>query len=74
MKGRSAGDKFTVQVPAKDGYGLRKEDSVQRVPVKHLIGQKKPKLGDVVTVNTKTRTTMEEVAHRHAHGPGGHQH
>jgi len=112
MKGKTAGDKFTVQVPPEDGYGLRNEDSFQRVPVKHLIGQKKPKLGDVVTINTKTRqvnatvvkvgrhtvdvdtnhplagkelkfdievvdvreATMEEVAHKHAHGPGGHQH
>ena len=112
MKGRVAGDKFTVQVSPEDGYGLRHEDGLQRVPIKHLIGRKKPDVGDLVTVNTKTRkvnakvvkvgrhnvdvdtnhplagktlkfdievidvreATFEEVSHRHAHGPGGHQH
>jgi len=112
MKGKVAGDKFSVQVPPENGYGLRRDNSVQRVPVKHLIGQKKPKLGELVTVNAKTgkvnatvvkvgrhnvdvdtnhplagkelkfdievvdvrEATMDEVSHRHAHGPGGHQH
>ena len=40
MKGKVAGDKFSVQVPPENGYGLRRENSVQRVPVKHLIGRK----------------------------------
>lgn len=112
MKGKVAGDKFSVQVSPEDGYGQRKDNSVQRVPLKHLVSKKKPVLGDVVTVNTKTRkvnatvvkvgrhnvdvdtnhplagkelkfdievidvreATMEEVAHRHAHGVGGHEH
>lgn len=112
MKGHVAGDKLSVLVKPESGYGLRKENSVQRVPVKHLIGRKKPKLGEVVTLNVKTgkvnatvvkvgrhnvdvdtnhplagkelkfeievvdvrEATMEEVSHRHAHGPGGHQH
>ena len=114
MAGKVAGDKFTVQVSPEDGYGLRKDNSVQRVPLKHLLRQSKskPVPGDVVTVNTKTRkvnatvvkvgrhnvdvdtnhplagktlqfdvevvgvreATMEEVAHRHAHGVGGYQH
>jgi len=112
MKGRVAGDKFTVQVSPENGYGHRSEDGVQRVPVKHLIGQKKPNVGDLVTVNAKSgkvnatvvkvgrhnvdvdtnhplagkelkfdievidvrEATMDEVSHRHAHGPGGHQH
>lgn len=112
MKGRAAGDKFTVQVSPENGYGHRSEDRLQRVPVKHLIGRKKPNVGDLVTVNAKSgkvnatvvkvgrhnvdvdtnhplagkelkfeievvdvrEATMEEVSHRHAHGPGGHQH
>jgi len=112
MKGKVAGDKFSVQVPPENGYGLRRDNSVQRVPVKHLIGRKKPQLGELVTVNAKTgkvnatvvkvgrhnvdvdtnhplagkelkfdievvgvrEATMDEVSHRHAHGPGGHQH
>lgn len=112
MKGKVAGDTFSVQIPPENGYGLRNENAIQRVPIKHLIGQKKPALGDVVTVNAKSgsvnatvvkvgrhnvdvdtnhplagkelkfdievvdvrEATMEEVSHRHAHGPGGHQH
>ena len=112
MKGKSAGDKFSVEIAPEDGYGLRDEDGFKRVPIKHLIGKKKPLLGDIVTVNTKTKkiratvvkvgrhnvdvdtnhplagkhlkfevevldvreATMDEVSHRHAHGPGGHQH
>lgn len=112
MQGKSPGDKFTIQVPPENGYGMRAENSVQRVPVKHLISRKKPVVGEVVTINTKTNkvnatvvkvgrhtvdvdtnhplagkelkfdievidvreATMEEVAHRHAHGVGGHQH
>ena len=112
MKGRVAGDKFSVQVPPGNGYGMRVEDRVRRVPIKHLIGTTKPAIGDMVTLNAKPKkinaivikvgrhnvdvdtnhplagkelkfdievvdvreATMEEVSHRHAHGPGGHQH
>ncbi len=112
MKGKSAGDKFTVELSPEEGYGLRDEEGFKRVPIKHLIGRKKPSIGEVVTINTKTRkvqatvvkvgrhnvdvdtnhplagkqlkfdvevidvreATMEEVAHKHAHGVGGHQH
>ena len=112
MKGKVAGDKFSIQLAPKDAYGLRNENSIQRVPIKHLIDRKKPKVGEVVVVNTQKgkvnatvikvgrhnvdidanhplagkelkfevevidvrEATMEEVSHRHAHGPGGHQH
>ncbi len=112
MKGKVAGDTFTVQVSPEEAYGLRNEEAMQRVPIKHLVGGKKPAVGELVMVNTETRkinatvvkvgrhtvdvdtnhplagkglkfdievvdvreATMEEVAHRHAHGPGGHQH
>jgi FKBP-type peptidyl-prolyl cis-trans isomerase SlyD len=112
MAGRSPGDEFSVTLEAKDAYGLRDEDGIKRVPVKHLLEPKKPRVGDIVLINTRDRkvratvvklgrfnvdvdtnhplagktlqfdvqivdvreATMEEVAHRHAHGPGGHQH
>lgn len=112
MAGHAVGDTFSVTLTPEQGYGLRNEEGMQRVPVKHLIGAKKPSKGEIVTVNTakgKVRATvvkigkfnidvdtnhplagkdltfdveildvreatMEEVAHRHAHGPGGHQH
>lgn len=112
MKGKVAGDRFTVQIAPLDAYGLRNDNRIQRVPIKHLVDRKKPKVGEVVVVNTQTgevnatvikvgrhnvdidanhplagkelkfdvevvdvrEATMEEVSHRHAHGPGGHQH
>lgn len=112
MAGKTAGEKFSVEIEPVDGYGLRNEEAFQRIPVKHLVGGKKPVVGDMVTVNTKSRNvhatvvkvgrhtvdvdtnhplagkvlkfdvevvdvreaTIEEVSHRHAHGPGGHQH
>lgn len=107
MLGRSEGDQFSVTVEPELAYGLRNEAGKQRVPIKHLIGRKSPRIGEIVTVNTargqvratvvkvgkfnvdidtnhplagKTlqfdvevlavrEATMEEVAHRHAHGP-----
>ncbi len=107
MVGKSAGDRFSVTVEPALGYGLRNENGIQRVPIKHLIGRRKPRVGEIVSVNTargeiratvvktgkfnvdvdtnhplagKTlifevevievrEATMEEVAHRHAHGP-----
>ena len=112
MVGKSAGDKFSVTLEARDAYGRRDEDGIKRVPVKHLIEPKNPRVGDVVLINTRNQNvratvvklgrfnvdvdinhplagktlqfevevidvreaTMEEIAHRHAHGPGGHQH
>lgn len=107
MTGRVSGDRFSITIEPEQGYGLRNDDGIQRVPIKHLIGHKKPRPGDVVSVNSargeikatvikvgkfnvdvdsnhplagKTlnfdveilevrEATMEEVAHRHAHGP-----
>lgn len=57
MEGKSAGDKFEADVAAADAYGLRQEGAVQRVPIKHLMGDKKQnaklKPGMVVNVNTE---------------------
>ncbi len=112
MLGRSIGDKFTVALPPEDAYGPRNDAAVQRVPLKHLINEPRPRVGQIVTVNTRNgkvratvvkvgrfnvdidtnhplagkslefdveilqirEATMDEVSHRHAHGPGGHQH
>jgi FKBP-type peptidyl-prolyl cis-trans isomerase SlyD len=48
---------FEIIVAPIDGYGERLEDSIQRVPIKHLHGDKKSlaklKAGDVVAINTE---------------------
>jgi len=115
MAGRQVGDEFNVTIAPEEAYGQRRENAVQRVPLKHLHRSKKAKPikpGDVVTVQTEKGprafvaikvgkfnvdvdlnhplagetlyyevkiidirdASREEIAHRHVHGPGGHQH
>lgn len=114
LEGKSAGDQVAVVVPPERGYGQYQENRMQRVPIKHVLTQRKGKInrGDIVAINTaegerkatvvkvgkfnvdvdtnhpfagKTleftidivsvrEASEEELAHGHAHGPGGHQH
>lgn len=52
LRGKSAGDELTITVRPEDGYGLRNEQALQRVPIKHLARPGKLMPGKVVTVNT----------------------
>lgn len=52
MAEHDTGDKFEVTVEPEQGYGLRKEDAVQRIPIKHLRGARKWKPGMVAWVET----------------------
>lgn len=56
MLGKTEGDVFTTTVSPEEGYGLRRDDAIQRVPIKHLLGDKKKlaklKKGDVASINT----------------------
>lgn len=53
LEGRNAGEEFSVTLPPEETYGLRKEDSEQRVPTKHLMGAKKWKPGMMAVVQTE---------------------
>jgi FKBP-type peptidyl-prolyl cis-trans isomerase SlyD len=57
MDGRNAEDIFSITVEAKDAYGERDEDAKQRIPLKHLNGDKRSKAnlkpGMVVSINTE---------------------
>ena len=57
MEGKQAGDTFSVTVPPSEGYGQRNEANQQRIPIKHLHGDKKSKskirAGMVVSVETE---------------------
>ena len=57
MEGKNAEDVFSITVEAKDAYGERDEDATQRVPLKHLNGDKrstaKLKPGMVASINTE---------------------
>lgn len=52
MAGKSKGDIFTADVPAAKAYGVRKEGSNQRVPIKHLLNKGRLKPGMAVKINT----------------------
>ncbi|WP_086478978.1 FKBP-type peptidyl-prolyl cis-trans isomerase [Oceanospirillum sanctuarii] len=53
LEGREAGEEFSVTLPPEETYGLRREDSEQRVPTKHLMGAKKWKPGMMAVVQTE---------------------
>ena len=53
LAGKKSGDKFTAIVPPEQGYGLRNENAVQRVPVKHLATRGPFEPGQMVVVNTR---------------------
>jgi len=114
LSGREAGESTVIDVPPERAYGLRRDNNVMRVPMKHINDGKSRRfrVGDLVSFNTQQgnrsatvlkvgrfnldvdtnhpmagkhliftidivdvrEATEEELAHGHAHGPGGHQH
>lgn len=40
LEGKAAGDHVEVTVTPEEAYGLRNEDMIQRVPIKHFKGQR----------------------------------
>jgi FKBP-type peptidyl-prolyl cis-trans isomerase SlyD len=61
MSGRQAGDSFSVVLEPAEAYGQRDEDGIKRVPVKHLVEPKRPRIGDIVVVNTRDRKVQATV-------------
>ncbi len=53
LEGREEGEEFSVTLPPEETYGLRRENSEQRVPTKHLMGAKKWKPGMMAVVQTE---------------------
>ena len=115
LGGKSAGATIAIDLDPLSAYGPLKEGMTQRVPLKHLQFDKKPKkimpglivgvqtdkgmrrgvvlkagkfnadidfnhplagksLHYEIQINSVRPATAEEIAHRHVHGPGGHQH
>lgn len=112
--GKDVGAQFSVELSPEKAYGEVIEDSIQRIPIKHLLieGKKKLRAGMAVKVKTEKgardvkiakvgkfnvdvdtnhplagkhllfdikitevrEASEEELAHRHVHGDGGHQH
>jgi len=63
MEGREAGETFSVDVPAAEAYGERKEGLTQRIPKKHFGNQKlEPGMQVVLQTNFGPRAvTIEKV-------------
>jgi len=114
LSGHVAGDRVEVKLAAVDAYGERRDDAIERVPLKHLqYAGKRIRPGAVAGLRTADGHTIpvtvvklgkfavdvdrnhpyagkslqfalevvsvraagpEEIAHGHAHGPGGHHH
>ena len=57
MAGKQSGDRVTVTLPPEQAYGLRHENSQQRISIKHVINESKKKVtykpGSVVQLNTE---------------------
>jgi FKBP-type peptidyl-prolyl cis-trans isomerase SlyD len=53
LTGKKSGDKVTAVVAPEQGYGLRNENAVQRVPLKHLATRGPITPGQMVVVNTR---------------------
>jgi FKBP-type peptidyl-prolyl cis-trans isomerase SlyD len=53
LAGKQSGDKFTAIVTPEQGYGMRDENAIQRVPLKHLATRGPIVAGQLVVVNTR---------------------
>ena len=53
MRGKQAGDEFSVTVTPEDAFGVFNAEAVQRVPIKHLERPGKLVAGRIVVVNTR---------------------
>ncbi|HEX4938189.1 MAG TPA: peptidylprolyl isomerase [Candidatus Kapabacteria bacterium] len=53
LEGKAAGDRFTITIEPKDGYGERQDVEWQRIPLKHLQGARKWKPGMMAFVETE---------------------
>jgi FKBP-type peptidyl-prolyl cis-trans isomerase SlyD len=61
LKGKTVGDKFSVELPASETYGEIIADNEQRIPVKHLMGNKKSKWKAGMTAVVNTEQGQREV-------------
>ena len=52
MTEKETGDTFSINLLPEDSFGIREEGRHQRVPIKHLMGKIKPKIGMSVSVQT----------------------
>lgn len=52
LEGKQVGDSVTITLSPEKAYGMRRENAIERVPMKYLSVKKPPKKGDVVSIGT----------------------
>jgi FKBP-type peptidyl-prolyl cis-trans isomerase SlyD len=52
LDGKQKGQSVDVTLSPQQAYGVRQEVPLKRVPIKHLMPKRKPRVGDVFQVNT----------------------
>lgn len=52
FEGKSEGDQFQVTLPPEKSYGMRNEEAIQRIPIKHIANKGKLQKGMAVKVQT----------------------
>jgi FKBP-type peptidyl-prolyl cis-trans isomerase SlyD len=53
FEGKKEGDQFQVTLSPEQAYGVRNEESKQRIPIKHLANKKNLRVGMAAKVNTE---------------------
>lgn len=53
MQGKAVKDAFSVTLPPEKAYGLRREGSTQRIPLKHVLTKGKLVPGQAIAINTE---------------------
>lgn len=53
MQGKAVADKFSVTLPPEKAYGMRREGSTQRIPLKHVLTKGKLLPGQSIVINTE---------------------
>jgi FKBP-type peptidyl-prolyl cis-trans isomerase SlyD len=52
LDGKKKGDTLDITLAPEQAYGVRRDVAAERVPLKHIISNGKPRPGSVVQVNT----------------------
>jgi len=53
LQGKAVKDVFSVTLPPEKAYGLRREGSTQRIPLKHVLTKGKLLPGQSIVINTE---------------------
>jgi len=61
LLGKKAGDKVIIQVTPEDGYGQRNDETLKRIPIKHLNLKKKEKPVSGLVCSVQTNDGLRQV-------------